>query len=111
MSRIGGLIADEYKTPYGFYQLTCTDSDQSITIPWIGRSVQIYCRDKDARINFNESSGSSTYFIAAGQTIKLKLPYSSTTGDPAGSGCALHGRNNASGQEATLMIYSFHEQT
>ena len=54
MSRIGGLIADEYKTPRGFYQLTCTDSDQSITIPWIGRSVQIYCRDKDARINFNE---------------------------------------------------------
>ena len=104
-------VADEFKIPYGFYQLTCTNDDQSISIPWVGRCVQIYCRDKDARINFNDSSGSSTYFIAAGQTIKLKLPYSATAGDPNGSASLIHGRNNASGQEATLMIYSFWEGT
>ena len=56
---------DEFKEPIGYYQLTCTDNDQNVSIPWAHRLVEIYVRDKDARIAFNEASGSSTTFVAA----------------------------------------------
>ena len=106
MSRIG-RVADEFKIPKAFYQLVCTDNDQSVAIPWGGRCVSIYCRDKDDRINFNSSSGSSTYFIAAGQSMDFKLPWVYNED----GNTHIHGRNNASGQEAVLMITSYWENT
>ena len=98
---------DEFKEPIGFYQLTCTDSDQSVTIPWAHRLVEIYVRDKDARIAFNESSGSTTTYVAAGQKYKFKLPW-----DQANlANTKIHARNNASGQEAVLMIIAYKEDS
>ena len=98
---------DEFKEPIGYYQLTCTDSDQSVTIPWADRLVEIYVRDKDARIAFNESSGSSTTFLAAGQRYKFKLPWNQTNlANPK-----IHARNNASGQESNLMIIAYKEDS
>ena len=98
---------DEFKEPIGYYQLTCTDSDQSVTIPWADRLVEIYVRDKDARIAFNESSGSSTTFLAAGQRYKFKLPWNQTNL----ANTKIHARNNASGQESNLMIIAYKEDS
>ena len=98
---------DEFKEPIGYYQLTCTDSDQSVTIPWADRLVEIYVRDKDARIAFNESSGSSTTFVAAGQKYKFKLPWNQTNL----ANTKIHARNNASGQESNLMIIAYKEDS
>ena len=98
---------DEFKEPVGFYQLTCTDSDQSVTIPWAHRLVEIYVRDKDARIAFNESSGSTTTYVAAGQKYKFKLPW-----DQANlANTKIHARNNATGQESNLMIIAYKEDS
>jgi len=98
---------DEFKEPVGYYQLTCTDNDQSITIPWAHRLVDIYVRDKDARIAFNTSSGSSTTFLKEGQRYKFKLPW-----DQANLGSTkIHARNNASGQESNLMVIAYKEDS
>ena len=93
----------DFKEPAAFYQLTCTNDDQSVTIPWANRHVEIYVRDKDARVAFNESSGSSTYFLAAGQKYKFALPWDQTNL----ANTKLHARNNASGQESNLMIIAY----
>ena len=98
---------DEFKEPIGYYQLTCTDNDQNVSIPWAHRLVEIYVRDKDARIAFNESSGSSTTFVAAGQKYKFKLPWNQTNL----ANTKIHARNNASGQESNLMIIAYKEDS
>ena len=98
---------DEFKEPIGYYQLTCTDNDQNVSIPWAHRLVEIYVRDKDARIAFNEASGSSTTFVAAGQKYKFKLPWNQTNL----ANTKIHARNNASGQESNLMIIAYKEDS
>ena len=99
--------SDEFKEPIGYYQLTCTDSDQNVSIPWAHRLVEIYVRDKDARIAFNEASGSTTTYVAAGQKYKFKLPW-----DQANlANTKIHARNNASGQESNLMIIAYKEDS
>ena len=96
-----------FREPAAFYQLTCTDNDQNVSIPWAHRLVEIYVRDKDARIAFNESSGSSTTFVAAGQKYKFKLPWNQTNL----ANTKIHARNNASGQESNLMIIAYKEDS
>ena len=99
--------SDEFKEPIGYYQLTCTDSDQNVSIPCAHRLVEIYVRVKDARIAFNESSGSTTTFVAAGQKYKFKLPWDQTNL----ANTKIHARNNASGQESNLMIIAYKEDS
>ena len=99
--------SDEFKEPIGYYQLTCTDNDQNVSIPWAHRLVEIYVRDKDARIAFNESSGSTTTFVAAGQKYKFKLPWNQTNL----ANTKIHARNNATGQESNLMIIADKEDS
>ena len=50
----------DFKEPAAFYQLTCTDNDQNVSIPWANRHIEIYVRDKDARIAFNSASKFAT---------------------------------------------------
>ena len=92
-----------FREPAAFYQLTCNDNDQNVSIPWANREVEIYVRDKDARVNFNSASGSSTYFLAAGQKYNFTLPWDQTNL----ANTKLHARNNASGQESVLMIIAY----
>ena len=96
-----------FREPAAFYQLTCTDNDQNVSIPWAHRLVEIYVRDKDARIAFNESSSSTTTFVAAGQKYKFKLPWNQTNL----ANTKIHARNNASGQESNLMIIAYKEDS
>ena len=93
----------DFKEPAAFYQLTCTDNDQNVSIPWANRHIEIYVRVKDARIAFNSASSSSTYFLAAGQKYKFALPWDQTNL----ANTKLHARNNASGQESNLMIIAY----